>query len=101
MQLSGKKDRSRRTTRCACAATCLSELREGEQGVLECIDLSPEEARRMMELGFLPGTCIVAARCAPGGDPRVYQVDGSEIAMRRETAARLRLRNHAPADCML
>jgi hypothetical protein len=28
----------------------------------------------------------------PGGDPRVYQVDGSEIALRAETASRLRIR---------
>jgi Fe2+ transport system protein FeoA len=30
---------------------------------------------------------------APGGDPRVFRVDGSEIALRRETAARLHLRD--------
>jgi ferrous iron transport protein A len=101
MQLSVNKRQRADGARCACEARRLSELREGEQGVLECIDLSPEEAHRMMELGFLPGTCIVAARCAPGGDPQVYRVDGSEIAMRRETAMHLRLRHHAPADCIL
>jgi ferrous iron transport protein A len=35
---------------------------------------------------------IVPARSAPGGEPRVYRVDGSEVALRRETAARLVLR---------
>jgi Fe2+ transport system protein FeoA len=45
-----------------------------------------------MELGFLTGTHIAAAHAAPGGDPRVYRVDGSEFALRRETAARLMLR---------
>lgn len=45
-----------------------------------------------MELGFLPGQVVVPARSAPGGEPRVYRVDGSEIALRRETAARLILR---------
>ncbi len=47
-----------------------------------------------MELGFLPGARIVAAHSAPGGDPRVYRVDGSEFALRRETAAHMKLRNH-------
>ena len=42
-----------------------------------------------MELGFLPGMSVTAARCAPGGDPRVFRVDGSEVALRRETAAQL------------
>jgi ferrous iron transport protein A len=45
-----------------------------------------------MELGFLPGTRITAGRSAPGGDPRVFQVDGSEIALRRETARHLTVR---------
>jgi Fe2+ transport system protein FeoA len=45
-----------------------------------------------MELGFLPGHTVVPARSAPGGEPRVYRVDGSEVALRRETASRLILR---------
>ena len=67
----------------------LADLRRGEQAVLDRIDLPAEEARRLMELGFLPGTPVKAGRSAPGGDPRVFQVDGSEIALRAETAARL------------
>ena len=47
----------------------------------------------MMELGFVPGSLITAAGCAPGGDPRVFRVDGSEVALRRETAAFLKLRH--------
>jgi ferrous iron transport protein A len=43
-------------------------------------------------LGFLPGHTITPAYSAPGGDPRVFQVDGSEVALRRETAVRLILR---------
>lgn len=70
----------------------LVELREGEQGVLDCLDLPDDVSRRLMELGFVPGNAVIAALSAPGGDPRVFRVDGSEIALRRETAARLRLR---------
>ena len=70
----------------------LVELAEGEQAVLERLDLPEDFARRLMELGFLPGHVITAARSAPGGDPRVFRVDGSEIALRRDTAARLRVR---------
>ena len=45
-----------------------------------------------MELGFLPGTTVTAGLSAPGGDPRVFEVDGSEVALRRETASRLKVR---------
>ena len=67
-------------------ATRLAELREGEHGVIERLDLPEDLGQRLMELGFVPGNTIVAARSAPGGDPRVFRVDGSEIALRRDTA---------------
>jgi ferrous iron transport protein A len=70
----------------------LADLRQGEQAVLESLDLPEEAGRRLMELGFIPGTTVVAALAAPGGDPRVFRVDGSEIALRRETAAHLLLK---------
>ena len=85
------KTATRRTARRKGPAS-LSDLRQGEQGILDHIDLPPAEALRFMEIGFLPGAPVAAAHSAPGGDPRVYQVDGSEFAVRRETAARLILR---------
>jgi ferrous iron transport protein A len=73
------------------------ELRQGEQGILDHLDLPEDVSRRLMELGFVPGSPIVAALSAPGGDPRVFQVDGAEIALRRDTAACLKLRPAASA----
>jgi len=69
----------------------LVDLRKGDAAVLDHIDLPVDEARRLMELGFLPGIRITAGLSAPGGDPRVFQVDGSEIALRRETARLLKV----------
>ena len=85
LQLNGKSEMPRTTP-------SLVDLRRGDAAILETIDLPGEEARRLMELGFLPGTAITAGRSAPGGDPRVFQVDGSEIALRKETARHLRIR---------
>ncbi len=70
----------------------LVDLRRGDAAILDGIDLPGEDARRLMELGFLPGTRVIAGFSAPGGDPRVFQVDGSEVALRRETARRLKIR---------
>ena len=70
----------------------LIDLRTGERAVLDRLDLPKDIARRLMEMGFLPGHAITAAHCAPGGDPRVFRVDGSEVALRRETARHLKLR---------
>lgn len=85
MQLSGNKISTE-------ILSTLVELDRGDAATLESIDLPSEEARRLMELGFLPGARITAGLSAPGGDPRVFQVDGSEIALRRETARHLTVR---------
>jgi Fe2+ transport system protein FeoA len=60
--------------------------------VLGELALPPDDAARLMELGFVPGSRVIAVRAAPGGDPRVFRVDGAEVALRRETARRLLLR---------
>jgi len=69
----------------------LADLPRGTTGVLRSLELVPDMALRLMELGFIPGARVMAVRNAPGGDPRVYRVDGSEIALRRETARLVRL----------
>jgi len=86
MQLSGNNAQPKR------AFSTLVDLRRGDAATLDHIDLPGNDARRLMELGFLPGARITAGHSAPGGDPRVFQVDGSEIALRRETARRLKVR---------
>ena len=73
-------------------AVNLMELKHGESGILDRLDLPEDDARRLMELGFLPGHAITPGHSAPGGDPRVFRVDGSEVALRKETARRLILR---------
>lgn len=70
----------------------LSDLRQGQSAVIDAIDLPQEFAHRLMELGFVPGATVEAARSAPGGDPRVFRIDGTEVALRRETAERLTVR---------
>jgi ferrous iron transport protein A len=74
----------------------LLELSEGEHGVLETLDLPTDISHRLMELGFIPGLEVTAVRSAPSGDPRVFRVDGSEFALRRETARHIRVRRPVP-----
>lgn len=85
LQLSSKKAGRKQVS--------LSELRHGDEAILDHLDLPAGDAQRMMELGFLPGSVIAVVKAAPGGDPRVYRVDGSEFAIRSETAARMKVRN--------
>ncbi len=78
-------------------AGTLAELRRGQQGVVEGFDLPDDVSRRMMEMGFLPGALVTAGRGAPGGDPKIFRVDGADVAVRRETARRIRVRPARPS----
>ena len=88
MQVSVKK----RSSVASNSAKNLTELSPGEEGVLEKLDLPEPDAQRLMEMGFVPGHTVTRGPSAPGGDPRVFRVDGSEVALRHETARRLLLK---------
>jgi len=62
----------------------LSDLALGESGILEDFDMPQTIAEHLMNLGFVPGLEIMVARSGPGGNPRVYRVDGTEVALRRD-----------------
>src|ERR1035437_5179276 len=88
LQLSGNKKQPE------ALLASLVDVRKRDAAILDRNDMPTEDARRLMELGFVPGTRITGGNSAPGGDPRVFQVDGSEIALRRDTARRLKVRPH-------
>ena len=72
-------------------------MRRGDEGVLDRLEVAAEVSERLMELGFLPGVRVSAGRPAPGGDPMIFRVDGSEVALRRATARCLILSDSAQA----
>ncbi len=62
----------------------LCDLAVGESGILEDFDMPQSIAEHLMNLGFVPGLEVLVARSGPGGNPRVYRVDGTEVALRRD-----------------
>ena len=70
----------------------MADLGVGEQGVLAELDLPLDLAQRLMEHGFLLGTTVTAVGTAPGGDPRIFRIDGADVALRARTARRMLLR---------
>jgi ferrous iron transport protein A len=65
----------------------LIDLELGEGGTIDHISLPPADQQFLMRIGFVPGAQIRYSRRAPLGDPSVYSVDGTEIALRAETAS--------------
>lgn len=71
----------------------LTDLRIGETAILIALDLPDSVQNYLMHMGFVPDATVTALRRAPAGDPTVYRIDGMEIALRRETADAIRVRN--------
>ena len=68
------------------ATIALSELADQAWGVIASLEMVAEVQNQLMHMGFMPGAPVQALRRAPAGDPTVYAIDGSEVALRRETA---------------
>jgi Fe2+ transport system protein FeoA len=71
------------------AIVSLSDLPQGDSAILGDFDLADNIADHLMNLGFIPGTEVTAAQSGPGGDPRVYRVDRTEVALRRDLTDRI------------
>jgi ferrous iron transport protein A len=66
----------------------LADLGRDETAVVVGYDatVEPGVARRLFDLGLVPGVRITMVRRAPLGDPVVYRVGDYEIALRRSQA---------------
>jgi DtxR family Mn-dependent transcriptional regulator len=71
----------------------LARLEQGQAATV--VSLSPAirgaERRRLMDLGLLPGTRILAELQSPSGDPTAYRLRGALIALRAEQARHIRV----------
>lgn len=67
----------------------LADLPQGESAILSELHLNCDVTDHLMNLGFVPGTEVTAAQSGPGGDPRVYRVERTEVALRRDVAGRI------------
>jgi ferrous iron transport protein A len=48
--------------------------------------------RRLLDLGFIPGTEIRAVFSSPFGDPRAYEIRGTLLALRTDEAKSILVR---------
>lgn len=64
----------------------MNTLAEGEKARISHIEAPWEIKRRLMEIGFTPGSLIQRLHRAPFGGPLVYSVRGTSIALREKDA---------------
>lgn len=75
----------------------LDHLSPGATGVIAALDFEEADRVRLMELGFIPGSSVSCQRVVPLGDLAIFQVEGTQVALRRDTAARITLQPSSAA----
>jgi ferrous iron transport protein A len=73
------------------AATTLDRLPLGASATVLEVDAAALLAERLEDLGFVPGTLVTVRRRAPLGDPRVYELRGSQLCLRGNEARAIRV----------
>lgn len=70
-------------------ARTLDRLTVGQRATVLSLAAVPEQRRRMLDLGFVPGSPVTALQESPWGDPVAYGVCGAVIALRRSDARQI------------
>lgn len=73
-------------------STCLACLPLGGVGEVTGIQAGGQQRRRLMDLGLVPGTTVEAVRRSPVGEPTAFLIRGAMIALRREEAEQIIVR---------
>lgn len=64
----------------------LDRLDNEVSGLIVGIQAEGHIRRRLLDLGFVPGTKVKAVRRSPIGDPIAFKIRGTLIALRKEVA---------------
>ena len=79
----------------------LAEVPLAQEVILVRMDVVGEDLLPLLERGIVPGCRLCPVRHSPGGGPTVYRVDGSLVALRKETASCLCVRSALEAAGIL
>ena len=70
----------------------LADLPLGSRARVTGVELDGPVGQRLRDLGFRPGAEVSCRRRAPLGDPRVYELAGSQVCLRHSEARAVRIR---------
>ena len=64
----------------------IADLKKGERGIITDVS-SDAVPLKLLEMGCLPGNTVELVQVAPFADPMYLNINGSHLAIRKETAA--------------
>ncbi|AXT18477.1 ferrous iron transport protein A [Flavobacteriaceae bacterium AU392] len=68
----------------------IADLKKGERAIIKDIS-SDHIPLKLLEMGCLPGNEVELVQVAPFSDPMYLNVNGSHLAIRKETAALIQI----------
>jgi Fe2+ transport system protein FeoA len=76
----------------------LSDLAIGQSALIGKLHCARPMARRLLEMGLLPGTRVTLVRIAPLGDPLELRLRGYALSIRRADAQAIDLQPAGQGD---
>jgi ferrous iron transport protein A len=73
-------------------SSSLADLPVGARALVIAVELEGPIGQRLRDLGFRADAEVECRRRAPLGDPRVYELAGSQVCLRRTEAQAVRVR---------
>ena len=74
------------------ASFTLRDLREGDRADIKCVLGEGAFKRRLLEMGFMPGTTVLIKKYAPLRDPIEMVIKGYHVSLRRNEAQQVLVR---------
>lgn len=73
--------------------TTLDKLKIGEDAIIESIECDDKALRsHILDMGLTPGVEVTLIKTAPMGNPLEIRLRGYELTIRKEDAAKLKLK---------
>lgn len=66
----------------------LAQLKRGQKGIIKDVS-SHNIPLKLLEMGCLPGNMVELVQVAPFADPMYLNINGSHLAIRKETAVHI------------
>ncbi len=73
--------------------TTIANLKRGETATIKEFD-EIDVPLKLLEMGCLPGNQVTMMQSAPFKDPIYLNINGTHLAIRRETAVKIRVELH-------
>jgi Fe2+ transport system protein FeoA len=74
------------------SAISLRDLKEGDRAAIKAIRGEGAFKRRLLEMGFMPGTTVLIKKYAPLRDPIELVIKGYHVSLRRKEAQKVLVR---------